>query len=190
MWVFSVRQCRTPKDLQSSWTVKAKLKYFSKYVMAWDWTWTGRVEQYCWRQPALMSRQSRCAWDRTLWRQPNLHHCTVCAGGVAGCLRLLEDGKVGVGLFPSATPGLSPHFPLAGTRSPTLPPDPFPPPAFPGLLPSLWLFILGWQRLICGARAEKQSAPTPALWGWGGGGELFNASASLCTKRGKTPHFF
>lgn len=91
--------------------------------MSWDWTWTGRVEHVLplhWEKILLgvassMAGERQCAWDRTLWRQPNLHHCTICAGGVAGCLRLLEDGKVGVWFFPSAAPGLSPHFPVAGT---------------------------------------------------------------------------
>lgn len=74
----------------------------------------------------------------------------------------------------------------------SLHPNPCTPPALPVLLYSLWLHILLWQSLVCGARAETPSAPTPACLltggaqGLSGVNELFSASASLCAKRGES----
>lgn len=44
----------------------------------------------------------------------------------------------------------------------SLHPNPCTPPTLPVLLSSLWLLILLWQSLFCGASAHAASAPTPA----------------------------
>lgn len=178
--------------------------------MAWDWLWAGKVEQvvpyldhrflfgpgrkYCQVWPAL-SQGEGCTWPWTAHWEGSKITMTALSGLVpwqvgSFCSRRGKTWAV-ILLFHRPWPQLSC---FAGrSRKTSLHPDPFPPPTFPVLLPSLWLLIFGWQSLVCGARAEMPSALTPAclLTGgaWASGGVVsFSVPLHPCVQKGVNLH--
>lgn len=103
-----------------------------------------------------------------------------------------RKGKTWAVILPFNCPSHQLSFFTDSSRKTSLHPNPFPPLTFPVLLPSLLLLTLRWQSLVCGARAEILSAPTPACLLMGGAEDLgwcWSAFQFLCVpmcKRGKS----